>query len=50
MDVLTKNMLSKGLQIAKYEMREYWLDIGRIEDYEKAHEIYNKHFKTNKST
>jgi NDP-sugar pyrophosphorylase family protein len=34
MDILIKNMLSEQLPIAKYELSEYWLDIGRIDDYE----------------
>lgn len=42
MDVLIKTMLSKALPVAKYEMQEYWLDIGRINDYEKAQDIYAK--------
>ena len=36
MDILIKNMLSDKLPIAKYELSEYWLDIGRIDDYEIA--------------
>ena len=44
MDTLIKTMLKNGMPVAKYEMSEYWLDIGRIDDYEKAEEIYEKHF------
>jgi NDP-mannose synthase len=36
MDQLMKLMLKKNLPITKYEMDEYWLDIGRVEDFEKA--------------
>jgi len=36
MDELMKLMLKQNLPITKYEMDEYWLDIGRVEDYEKA--------------
>jgi len=46
-DVLIKTMLKKGLPVAKYEMTDYWLDIGRVDDYQKAQEIYNEHFKGN---
>jgi NDP-sugar pyrophosphorylase family protein len=45
MDLLIKDMLAKSKPIAKYEIEEYWLDIGKIEDYTKAQEIYQKHFK-----
>jgi len=45
MDLLIKDMLAKNKPITKYEIEEYWLDIGRIEDYTKAQDIYQKHFK-----
>lgn len=44
-DKLMKNMLSDNLPISKYEMNEYWLDIGQITDYEKAQDIYKTHFR-----
>lgn len=44
MDKLILNMLNNHDLISKYELKEYWLDIGRINDYEKAQEIYNEHF------
>jgi len=47
MDTLIKTMLEKKLPVAKYEISEYWLDIGRIDDYQKAQEIYKEHFKEN---
>jgi NDP-mannose synthase len=43
MDHLIKQLLAEDKPIAKYEMSEYWLDIGRASDYEKANEFYNKH-------
>lgn len=46
MDLLIKNLLACNKPIAKYEMNEYWLDIGRASDYEKANEFYNKHMNT----
>jgi NDP-sugar pyrophosphorylase family protein len=49
MDVLIKTMLENGTPIAKYEMQEYWLDIGKIDDYEKAQDVYNTHFKENRT-
>lgn len=45
MDTLLKNLLSRNLPIAKYGLNSYWLDIGQLTDYEKAGEIYQKHFK-----
>jgi NDP-mannose synthase len=45
MDKLIKNLLSANQKIAKYELNEYWLDIGRINDYEKAQEDYKNNFK-----
>ena len=46
-DTLIKDMISKKMKVAKYLIKEYWLDIGRIDDYETAQEEYNKHFQTN---
>ena len=44
MDELIRKMLNKNIPITKYEMKEYWLDIGRMEDYKKAQADYQKHF------
>jgi NDP-sugar pyrophosphorylase family protein len=43
MDQLIRNLLSLNILIAKYEISEYWLDIGRASDYEKANEFYRKY-------
>lgn len=43
-DHLIKRMLQLGLPVTKYLIKDYWIDIGVVEDYEKAKEIYNKHF------
>ncbi len=45
MDKLIIDMLTKGLAISHYPIKEYWLDIGQVDDYEKAQEIYKEHFK-----
>jgi NDP-sugar pyrophosphorylase family protein len=45
MDMLIKRMLDQGERVAKYDLREYWLDIGRIDDYYTAQSEYNSHFK-----
>lgn len=43
MDALIRDLLEKQVEVLKYEMLEYWLDIGREDDYEKAQEIYRTH-------
>lgn len=48
MDKLIKTMLSKKIPIARYLLQEYWLDIGRIEDYNKAESFYSTHLKDQK--
>ncbi|MBA7621034.1 UTP--glucose-1-phosphate uridylyltransferase [subsurface metagenome] len=45
MDSLIKVLLRKKIPVAKYEMSEYWIDIGRLNDYETAQDIYKTHFK-----
>jgi NDP-sugar pyrophosphorylase family protein len=44
MDMLIKTMLSKKMPVVKYELTEYWLDIGRLSDYEEAHKIVKEYF------
>lgn len=44
MDKLILNMINSNILVTKYDLKEYWLDIGRLNDYEKAQEIYNEHF------
>jgi NDP-mannose synthase len=43
-DHLIKKMLQMKLPITKYLIKDYWIDIGIVEDYEIAKEIYNTHF------
>lgn len=33
---LVKTLISHGKRVMKYELKDYWLDIGQIHDYEKA--------------
>ena len=47
MDTLIKNMLASKEKVARYLMEEYWIDIGRLDDYEKAQEVYERHFNGN---
>ena len=44
MDKLIINMLARGLPISHYPIQEYWLDIGQVDDYAKAQNIYKEHF------
>lgn len=48
MDTLIRDMIAKQSPITHYPIREYWLDIGRIEDYNTAQDIYKKHFEQDK--
>ena len=45
MDKLMKKMIAEKKPIAKYELNQYWLDIGGVDEYQKAQEIYDTHFK-----
>jgi NDP-sugar pyrophosphorylase family protein len=45
MNELIEAMLAARRPIAKYEMKEMWLDIGQLPDYERAQEVYDTHFK-----
>lgn len=44
MDSLIKKMIPMGRKIAKYDIKEYWLDIGRFDDYQKVQKEYNDNF------
>lgn len=41
-DKLVQGMLEQNIPVRKYDIEEYWLDIGRIDDYEKAQNDYEK--------
>ncbi len=43
MDKLILDLILQNIEVIKYELNEYWLDIGRITDYEKAQDFYNKY-------
>mgnify|MGYP003957991379 FL=1 len=45
MDNLINDMLAKNLNVAKYDLHEYWLDIGGVDEYKQAQTIYNENFK-----
>jgi NDP-mannose synthase len=44
-DHLVELMLRQGRVITRYLIEEYWLDIGRVEDYSLAEEAYQTHFR-----
>ncbi len=39
-----KQQIELGDKISMFPVHEYWLDIGRMEEYERAHEIYRAEF------
>jgi len=47
MDKLILDMLAREQKITRYPIKEYWLDIGQLDDYEKAQDIYKNHFQEN---
>ena len=49
MDMLIRAMLDANKPVTKYEMRDIWLDIGQLPDYEKAQDIYDEHFSSNRA-
>jgi NDP-mannose synthase len=44
MDKLIHKMLKSKIPICKYDIKEYWLDIGQVSDYENAQKIYKEIF------
>jgi NDP-sugar pyrophosphorylase family protein len=44
MDTLIHKMLNEKIPISKFEIKEYWLDVGQVDDYQTAQEIYKEHF------
>ena len=48
MDALIKRLLTQQLPVAKYEIDEYWLDIGHVDDYSIIQEDYKRHFVTHR--
>ena len=47
MDNLIKDMLEESKPISRYQISEYWLDIGQVEDYSKAKSVYKEQFESN---
>lgn len=45
-DMLIKDMLARGMRVARFEIADYWLDIGQMSDYQIAQEAYKEHFQS----
>ena len=48
MDSLINKMIHLSMKITKYQIENYWLDIGQESDYKKAQEMYKEHFENDK--
>jgi len=44
MPILFEKLISENKNVISFPLREYWLDIGRIEEYKKANEEYDEVF------
>lgn len=44
MDDLIEALLAAGQPISRWQIEDYWLDIGQVDDYSKAKEEYSMHF------
>jgi NDP-sugar pyrophosphorylase family protein len=44
MDHLIMKLLAEKQPVTKFEIKDYWLDIGRVDDYELAQQDFNKNF------
>lgn len=45
MPILLKKCISNEQRISSFPIKEYWVDIGKMDDYEKANSDYGKFFK-----
>jgi NDP-sugar pyrophosphorylase family protein len=46
MDQLVLKLLAENKTVTKYDLKDYWLDIGRVDDYETAQQDFQKNFYT----
>lgn len=44
MTQLFEKLIEKNIQVGSFPLREYWMDVGRMEDFEQAHLDYAVHF------
>jgi len=50
MDSLIKSMLAAHAPVARFQIGDYWLDIGQVEDYNKARDSFDRHFGQNEES
>jgi NDP-sugar pyrophosphorylase family protein len=43
-DSLIKDMLAKKMRVARRPIKDYWLDIGQLSDFQAARDAYREHF------
>ena len=43
-DALIKTMLAQHRRVGRHAMKEYWLDIGQVDQYQAAQSAYGEHF------
>ena len=41
---LTSELINENKRVISFPLREYWLDVGQIEEYERANQDYHKEF------
>jgi NDP-sugar pyrophosphorylase family protein len=44
MPTLFEKLIKANKNVVSFPLREYWLDIGRLEEYKKANEEYDEVF------
>ena len=44
MDTLLQTLIRENENVTRYLIKDYWLDIGQIDDFQQAREQYTKHF------
>ena len=44
MPELFSELIAKGHKTAAFPIREYWIDVGRIEDFRRANDEYSEEF------
>lgn len=49
MDTLIRNMLDNDMPISRYQIRDYWIDVGQVDDYTSAREEFSQHFDEEKN-
>jgi len=50
MTTVFERMIQQGHEVVAFPIREYWLDIGKIEDFHRANGEYDEYFKASRET